>query len=185
MPFSQSLQFAAQERVSLGNDYYASHPSSTASVKVTTGLASGRDQQAIESELKGTTLRVYWEVFKSPKPVGVREMQRLIHFSSPSTALYHLEKLRELGVVRKDEYGHYESVGEIKPSQFRMFLRIGKIMLPRFVFYAVFFVAAVVMYVVQSLLVGSEVNLMALILGSAAALVCVYEAVRIWKDRMI
>jgi Na+/melibiose symporter-like transporter len=58
-------------------------------------------------------------------------------------------------------------------------------MLPRFVFYAVFFVAAVVMYFVQSLLVGSEVNLMALILGSAAALVCVYEAVRIWKDRII
>jgi len=26
---------------------------------------------------------------------------------------------------------------------------------------------------------------MALILGSSAALVCVYEAVRIWKDRMI
>jgi DNA-binding transcriptional ArsR family regulator len=152
---------------------------------VRTGLAFGEDQQAIEAELKGTTLRVYWEVFKSPRPVGVREVQRLIRFSSPSTALYHLEKLRGLGVVRKDEYGHYESVEEIKPSQFRMFLRIGKIILPRFVFYAVFFVAAVVMYVVQSLLVVSEVNVMALILGSSAALVFVYEAARIWKDRMI
>ena len=70
-------------------------------------------------------------------------MQRLIHFSSPSTALYHLEKLRELGVVRKDEYGHYGPVEEIQPSQFRMFLRIGRVILPRYVFYAVFFVAAV------------------------------------------
>lgn len=148
-------------------------------------MAFGGDQQAIEAELKGTTLRVYWQVFKSSKPVGVREMQRLIRFSSPSTALYHLEKLRELGVVRKDEFGRYESVQEIKPSQFRMFLRIGRIILPRFVFYAVFFVGTVVMYVAQSLLVGSEVNLMALILGSSAAAVCVYEAVRIWKDKMI
>ena len=149
-------------------------------------MASGReDQRAIEAELKGTTLRVYWQVFKSPKPVGVREVQRLIHFSSPSTALYHLEKLRELGVVRKDEYGHYVAVEEIQPSQFRMFIRIGRMMLPRYVFYAVFFVAAVLMYVVQSLLVGSDVSIMALIFGFAAALICTYEAIRIWRDKMI
>ena len=150
-----------------------------------TRLASGVDQREIEAELKGTTLRVYWEIFKSPKPIGVREVQRLIRFSSPSTALYHLEKLRELGVVRKDEYGHYEPVEEIKPSQFRMFLRIGRVILPRYVFYAVFFAGTVVMYLVQSLLVGSEISPMVLILGSSAAAVCIYEGFRIWKDRMI
>ena len=148
-------------------------------------MASRGDQQAIEAELKGTTLRVYWEVFKSPKPVGVREIQRLIRFSSPSTALYHLEKLRELGVVKKDEYGHYAPAEEIRPSQFRMFLRIGKVILPRYVFYAVFFAGTVVMYLFQSLLTASEINPMALILGSSAALVCTYEGIRIWKDRMI
>jgi DNA-binding transcriptional ArsR family regulator len=152
---------------------------------VRTDLASGADQQEIEAELKGTTLRVYWEIFKSPKPMGVREVQRLIRFSSPSTALYHLEKLRELGVVRKDEYGHYEPVDEIRPTQFRVFLRIGRVILPRYVFYAVFFAATVVMYLVQSLLVGSEISPMALILGSSAAAVCIYEGVRIWKDKMI
>ena len=169
----------------MGNDYYLSSASPKGTAEVRTGMASGVDQQSIEAELKGTTLRVYWEVFKSSKPVGVREVQRLIRFSSPSTALYHLEKLRELGVLRKDEYGHYAPVEEIKPSQFRMFLRIGRLILPRYVFYAVFFAAAVVMYLVQSLLDGSEVSPMALILGLSAALVCVYEAIRIWKDKMI
>jgi DNA-binding transcriptional ArsR family regulator len=149
-------------------------------------LAAGaEDARVIESQLKGTTLRVYWEVFKSPRPLGVREVQRLIRFSSPSTALYHLEKLRELGVARKDEHGRYQAVEEIRPSQFRMFLRIGRIILPRFVFYAVFFVAAVVIYVAQSLLVRSEINVMALVFGSSAALVCVYEAVRIWRDKIL
>lgn len=148
-------------------------------------VAGSENARVIESEVKGTTLRVYWEVFKSPRPVGVREVQRLIRFSSPSTALYHLEKLRELGVAQKDEHGRYEIVEQIRPSQFRMFLRIGKIILPRFVFYAVFFVAALLMYVVQSLLTGSETNMMALIFGSGAAVVCVYEAVRIWRDKMI
>ena len=139
----------------------------------------------IESELKGTTLRVYWEVFRSPRPIGVREMQRLIRFSSPSTALYHLEKLRELGVVRKDEQGRYQVVEGIKPNQFRSFLRIGRIILPRFVFYTVFFVAAVIMYLVQSLNTGTAPDVMALILGTSASLVCMYEAVRIWRDRII
>ena len=147
--------------------------------------AGAEDARVIESELKGTTLRVYWEVFRSPRPVGVREVQRLIRFSSPSTALYHLEKLRELGVARKDEYGRYQVADEIRPSQFRMFLRIGRIILPRFVFYAVFFVAAVVMYTAQSLYAGSEINAMALIFGFSAALVCVYEAVRIWRDKIL
>lgn len=150
-----------------------------------TALAAGSvDAQVVESELKGTTLRVYWEVFKSPRPMGVREVQRLIRFSSPSTALYHLEKLRELGVAHKDEHGRYSIVEEIKPSQFRMFLRIGRIVLPRFIFYAVFFLAAVVTYLAQSLLTGSEINVIALILGSSAALVCAYEAIRIWRDKM-
>ena len=147
--------------------------------------AEPKDTRVIESELKGTTLRVYWEVFKSPRPLGVREVQRLIRFASPSTALYHLEKLRELGVARKDEHGRYRVVEEIRPGQFRMFLRIGRIILPRFIFYAVFFVAAVVIYLAQSLLLGAEINAMALIFGSSAALVCVNEAVRIWRDKML
>jgi len=143
------------------------------------------DERVIESELKGTTLRVYWAVFKSPRPVGVREVQRLIRFSSPSTALYHLEKLRELGVARKDEHGRYQVVEEVRPSQFRMFLRIGRIILPRFVFYAVFFAGALVMYIAQSMMTGSEANVMTLIFGASAASVCVYEAIRLWRDRII
>jgi DNA-binding transcriptional ArsR family regulator len=170
----------------MSNDYYTSASSSNVFITVRRDLVSGREgQQAIEAELRGTTLRVYWEVFKSPRPVGVREVQRLIRFSSPSTALYHLEKLRELGVVRKNEYGHYEPVEEMRPSQVRMFLRIGRVILPRYVFYAVFFVAAVLIYLAQSLLAGSDVSVMALVLGFSAALVCTYEAVRIWKDKMI
>jgi hypothetical protein len=96
-----------------------------------------------------------------------------------------LEKLRELGVVRKDEHGRYGPVEKVTPSQFRMFLRIGKIILPRFIFYAVFFSAALVMYIIQSSSSGLETNVMALVFGISAAVVFVYEAIRIWRDRMI
>ena len=146
---------------------------------------SDEEFKKAEAELHGTTLRIYWHLFKSNRPVGVRETQRAVGLSSPSTALHHLEKLRELGVARKDEHGRYEIVEQIRPSQFRMFLRIGRIILPRFVFYAVFFAAALLMYVVQSSLTGSETNMMALIFGLSAAVVCVYETVRIWRDKII
>jgi hypothetical protein len=41
------------------------------------------------------------------------------------------------------------------------------------------------MYLGQSLLAGSEINVMALIFGFTAALVCVYEAIRIWRDKIL
>jgi DNA-binding transcriptional ArsR family regulator len=110
--------------LSLRNDFYVAFPSAGLIEDRATLAAGANDARVIESEVKGTTLRVYWEVFKSPRPVGVREVQRLIRFSSPSTALYHLEKLRELGVARKDEHGRYEVVEEIRPSQFRMRKRL-------------------------------------------------------------
>ena len=43
------------------------------------------DEEIIESELKGKTLLVYMHILKNPgDPVGVREVQRELGFSSPS-----------------------------------------------------------------------------------------------------
>ncbi|UCF58260.1 MAG: hypothetical protein JSV15_04005, partial [Candidatus Bathyarchaeota archaeon] len=68
---------------------------------------SGLDEKSIASKLKGNTLRVYWHLLRSSsRVVRVRETQRSLGFSSPALALYHLEKLVELGLVQKvrDEY---------------------------------------------------------------------------------
>jgi len=60
------------------------------------------DLAFLESELKGKTLLVYWHLLKSPGlKVGVREVQRKLGFSSPSVAVYHLDKLMSLGLVEK------------------------------------------------------------------------------------
>ena len=40
-------------------------------------------------------------------PVGAREVQRDLGLSSPSVAWHHLEKLRELGLLRKNARGEY------------------------------------------------------------------------------
>ena len=91
----------------------------------------------VEAQLKGNTLRVYVYALRKGR-VGVREVQRSLAFSNPSLAQYHLNKLKELGLVR-DENGEYEVVNEVKVDVMRGFLRVGTLLVPRFIFYAVFF----------------------------------------------
>jgi len=91
----------------------------------------------VDAELKGNTLRVYVYALKKRK-VGVREVQRALLMSNPSLAQYHLNKLRELGLVAENN-GEYEVVGEVKVDVMRDFLRLGTLIVPRFVFYAVIF----------------------------------------------
>ena len=56
--------------------------------------------------LKGTTAEVYRFILTVGKPVGVREVQRALNLSSPSLALYHLSKLEEVGLLKR-ENGNY------------------------------------------------------------------------------
>jgi DNA-binding transcriptional ArsR family regulator len=67
---------------------------------------------------------VYVYALKHGK-VGVREVQRGLGLSNPSLAQYHLNKLNEMGLVKVDAM--------------RGLFRIGTLIVPRFVFYAVLF----------------------------------------------
>lgn len=137
-----------------------------------------------ESEIHGTTLRVYWYLFRTPKPVGVRETQRALSMSSPSTALYHLEKLRELGVTEKDEVGQYFLKDQIQVGTLKMFLKIGRVILPRYLFYAIFLTTALLVYVAQTIQIGT-LDPAAIVFATAGAAVCWYESARMWKERVV
>ena len=91
----------------------------------------------VDAELKGNTLRVYVYALKSRK-VGVREVQRALLMSNPSLAQYHLNKLKDLGLVSENN-GEYEISKEVKVDVMRDFLRVGTLIVPRFIFYALFF----------------------------------------------
>jgi DNA-binding transcriptional ArsR family regulator len=138
-----------------------------------------------ESVIHGTTLRVYWYLFKNARSVGVRETQRALSMSSPSIALYHLEKLRELGVAEKNDQGEYGLRQQVPIGTLKMFLRIGHLILPRYLFYAIFFTAATFAYAAQTILQGSSMEPIGIIFGLAAAGVCWYECARMWKDRVL
>ena len=140
---------------------------------------------ARESEIHGTTLRVYWYLFKSTRPVGVRETQRALSMSSPSIALYHLEKLRGLGIVDKDSSGEYSLKEQVQVGSLKAFLKLGRVILPRYLFYAVFLTTAVVVYAVEAVIQVGTVEPAAIVLGAAGAGISWYECLRMWRDRIL
>lgn len=62
---------------------------------------------ANKDELEGITLSVYLYVVKKGAPVGPRDAMKGASLSSPSVAYRHLEKLEDLGLLQKNEYGEY------------------------------------------------------------------------------
>ena len=133
------------------------------------------------AQLKGNTLRVYVYALKRRK-VGVREVQRALRLSNPSLAQYHLNKLKEMGLVR-EEGGEYEVVGEIKADFMRDFLRVGTFIVPRFVFYGMLFtVFTVYLGIVAEESYASDpiIGWFAVLLGAASGIFW-YEALRAWR----
>lgn len=142
------------------------------------------DVPEVEAQLRGSTLRVYWYIFKKGNAVGVREVQRALGMSSPSTSLHHLEKLRELRLLAKDEYGRYELVSEVKVGVLRLFTRFGRLVVPRYLFYTTFFVTALALYLYRVGFSMSMDNLMVIVLGVAGAAISSYETVRLWREKI-
>jgi len=138
-----------------------------------------------ESMIRGTTLRVYWFMFRAGGPVGVRETQRALSLSSASVALYHLEKLREVGVVEKDEMGQYSLREKVQVGSLKMFLRIGHVIFPRYLFYAVLLTTALAVYVGLEITYGENLQISAIAFGLAGAAVSWYECLRMWREQVL
>jgi DNA-binding transcriptional ArsR family regulator len=143
------------------------------------------DERVIEAELKGKTLLVYYHLLRLPgKKVGVRELQRALKLSSPSVALYHLNKLESLGLVKRDPEGDYVLVREAKVGILKQFARLGRFMVPRFLFYSVLFTAMLATYLLLYEQTGTVHNVVALIFGALASAAFWYETYRLLKEKL-
>ncbi len=100
----------------------------------------------VSSELKGNTLRVYWYLLESSKSsVGPRDVQRKLGFSSPNLAVYHLEKLVEIGLADKTS-GEYFLTKTVDVGIFKQFIKFGSFVFPRQVLYASMWTTLFVFY---------------------------------------
>ena len=163
------------ERNQLRRGHMSSHRSDAATL-------SEIDQEKIDNQLKGNTLKVYMFLLKSASgSVGIREVRRALKFSSPTLAQYHLEKLRELGLIRK-ESTEYVLASDVKVGVLRQFYRFGTFLVPRFVLYAVLFTALLgfLGFIVTEI---TLVAAFALMLAALGAVIFWYEAVRASRER--
>ncbi|NHV59854.1 MAG: winged helix-turn-helix transcriptional regulator [Candidatus Verstraetearchaeota archaeon] len=141
-----------------------------------------RDKENVEAELKGTTLRVYWALLKKGS-AGPREIMRELNLSSPSVASYHLEKLANLGLVKKEVGGEYVISKEVKVELFSQFIRVAGIALPRYFFYSVLFTTMLIAYLIIYPIENTPQTAMSIIFGATAAVITWIETIRAWLRR--
>lgn len=131
-------------------------------------------EQEAKDVLKGLTLKVYKFVLKSDKPVGIREVQRALNLSSPTLALYHMNKLEEAGLIKKEQHGYV-----VDRVVLENLIRLKKTLIPRNFFYMIFLVTSLMVSIVflrPPVLTREYMFALAVII--VAAVTAVYETAR-------
>ena len=115
------------------------------------------------------------------EPLGVRELQRALRFSSPSVAHHHLEKLKDMKLVSRDERGRYMVVEKVDIGILKLFVMIGGKLVPRMLFYAVFLTALLTLYLIRSF---PSSDLHAIAIGAFSSIFFWIETVRLWRHKL-
>jgi len=130
-----------------------------------------------ERKLQGRTLRVYLYLQRKKTPSGIREVQRDLGLSSPSVADYQIEKLVEMGLASRDEYGRVYVIRHVRVKALQSYVSLGQFMVPRLAFYATIFSAITAFYLVASL---GTTNIYGVAVPAAAAGIFWFEAIKMW-----
>ena len=139
-------------------------------------------EEEIETILKGNTLRVYWYLLSKPETlIGARQTQRALRFSSPALAVYHLDKLSDLGLIEKTN-GEYRLVKTVNIGVLKQFVRLGAFMIPRYFLYATMFTTLLIFFLTQ-LKTLNFYSMFALVSILLAAGVTWFETLMTWKQR--
>jgi DNA-binding transcriptional ArsR family regulator len=127
--------------------------------------------------LKGTTLEVYRFLLKSRNPVGTRELQRAMNFSSSSVATYHLSKLEDAGLLKRETGGFTVNKYLLENS-----VKISRFLVPRYFFYTMFAVAVLLIELtVLRPSVLYQAYVFSLVATSVIVVFLAYETVKVWK----
>ncbi len=137
----------------------------------------------IISNLQGNTLLVYWYMLRNTRPLGAREIQRGIGLSSSSLALHHLNKLIDLGLVGKNKHGSYIIKKRIKPGLLRFFVGSGKMLIPRFMFYAIFNTGLLISCLILFSSVLNAISVVLLLSLFICTLIFWVETFRMWQSQ--
>jgi len=135
------------------------------------------DKEDVDIGLKKSEIAVYWVVFEKG-PLGPREVQRFTNFTSPSKALYHLEKLKDMGILKKNSLGKYYVVKRVNSGILRFYLPVKNRLIPRALIYAVL---VTLLNVILLLIFHGSVPLIFFTPSLLAVIILWYETFDLWK----
>lgn len=135
------------------------------------------DKEDVDIGLKKSEIAVYWVVFEKG-PLGPREVQRFTNFTSPSKALYHLEKLKDMGILKKNSFGKYYVVKRVNSGILRFYLPVRNRLIPRALIYAVL---VTLLNVILLLIFHGNVSLIFFTPSLLAVIIFWYETFDLWK----
>lgn len=98
-----------------------------------------------EGELSTTTFDIYLRLVKAKEPLGPRDLMRAMNISSPGVAHRHLQKLADLGWIKKDPYGRYAVK---KKVCFRGYVWVGRYLCPRSFLFAFAFLSLTALWII-------------------------------------
>lgn len=140
----------------------------------------------LHEELNTTLFDTYVYLVKAGKPVGPRDLMRGANLSSPSVAYRNLQKLMDLELVAKDEYGNYVVK---KKVAMKGYVWVGKNLVPSFAIFGLVFVGvliAEILVLIPHLIYGSgiqEAFWLLTLVTVVSAVIFLFESVRFKKRR--
>jgi DNA-binding transcriptional ArsR family regulator len=132
--------------------------------------------------LSGTTLKIYRFLYKTGKPVGIREIQRELSLSSASVAEYHVKKLLSMELVKTTEDSRYF----VDAVVFESMIRIRRSLIPIQVGYLAFFITSffLLLFVLRPPRVTND-YVFALVLAAVACAIFARQALKTAKSSSI
>ncbi|MEM1643987.1 MAG: winged helix-turn-helix domain-containing protein [Desulfurococcaceae archaeon] len=131
-------------------------------------------------EVSKTSLRIYVYLLERGGPTGVRDVAKALDMPA-STVLYHLRKLEELGLVKRDINGYNVS----KVMSLNGFAIIGRRLVPRLIICSAFFMGIAIGETLLTII--GEVNpdkLLAILVSITASIIMLLEGLKT-KSRII
>lgn len=140
-------------------------------------------EEKLDELLQGKTLKIYWFLLTHGE-CGIREIQRDLKISSPSTVSYHIDKLVEVGLVSKSKTEKYSVEEQAQSGILGLYVKIGTRMIPRILFYLSFFLIGIILYILVMLNRGISIiyleDFLFLFFSICGIAFFCYEAYRIW-----
>ncbi|MDF1541245.1 MAG: hypothetical protein P1Q69_20270 [Candidatus Thorarchaeota archaeon] len=139
-------------------------------------------QTDLESHLTGKTLRVYWWLLRHPGPHSARAVQRALSLSSPSLSVYHIDKMKSLGLVETTTTGEHLIAKETRVGVLEFFIGRGRFHFPRYVFYSLFYTIVLVMLPFVLPFYPSPLFILCYVILFFGSTTSWRETIRMWKQ---